>query len=271
MAKKQAAIEETKELVRRSNMLPASPLMEEDAGAGTGNAGAESYSIPYLVVLQKGSPQCDPSDGKYIDGAKQGQLFNTVTQECVDGDKGVLVVPVEFLRAYTEWVDRNAGGGFRGMHQVDADIVKLAQPGPSGRLLTESGNYLNDTRYHFCLIVTDERIDQAVLSLSSTQIKKSKQWMTQMRSLKLKGKNGLFTPPTFSHVYRITTVPESNEKGKWYGIKVVLERPLILTDELDLQIYQIAKAFREQVATGTAKVADPGAIAETESSEAIPF
>ena len=34
---------------------------------------------------------------------------------------------------------------------------------------------------------------------------------------KMQGKNGLFTPPTYSHIYNLSTVQMSNDKGTWFG------------------------------------------------------
>ena len=38
-----------------------------------------------------------------------------------------------------------------------------------------------------------------------------------MMGIKLQGKNGLFTPPTYSHIYKLSTVQMSNDKGTWFG------------------------------------------------------
>ena len=35
--------------------------------------------------------------------------------------------------------------------------------------------------------------------------------------LKMQGKNGMFTPPTYSHIYKLKTVQQSNDKGTWFG------------------------------------------------------
>ena len=37
-----------------------------------------------------------------------------------------------------------------------------------------------------------------------------------MMGMKMQGKNGLFTPPTYSHIYK-STVQMSNDKGTWFG------------------------------------------------------
>jgi len=246
-------------VVKREEILPLMAQgFEEDAQGGFGNADSQSYALPYLTILQKGSPQCDEDHGAYVVGAKPGMLFNNVTEKAYDGEAGVLVVPVEFLRTFVEWVPRDQGGGFRGMHAVDSDVVTNARPGESGKLIATSGNYLSDTRYHFCLLLDGASVESVVISMSSTQTRKSRNWMTQLRTEKFTGsKGGLFTPPTYAFVYRLTTVAEQNDRGSWRGWKVVKERVLDLSTQQDALTYTAAKELQTQVSAGTAKVAAP--------------
>ena len=55
---------------------------------------------------------------------------------------------------------------------------------------------------------------------------------------KMQGKNGLFTPPTYSHIYKLKTVQQSNDKGTWFGWDVSKVGPIT-----DKGIYEIAKSF----------------------------
>jgi len=59
-----------------------------------------------------------------------------------------------------------------------------------------------------------------------------------MMGLKLQGKNGLFTPPTYSHIYNLSTVQMSNDKGTWFGWEVEKMGPV-----KDKAIYDMAKSF----------------------------
>lgn len=248
------------ELVLKSDEERALAMaaFEADKDQGLENADSDCYAIPYLTVLQKLSPQCDKRDSKFVEGAEAGSLFNTVTQEIFSGDSGALIVPVTFVRAFTEWVPRDEGGGFRGMHEPSSSIVIRAKSGgPSGRLVAENGNHLADTRYHFCLLVTPTSTTQVVLSLASTQLKKSKQWMTQMNGIRIRGETGTFRPPSFSQLWRATTSQESNDQGSWFGWKIQRERSLDLRDEADAEIYATAKEFRAQVISGRAKAGSP--------------
>ena len=85
--------------------------------------------------------------------------------------------------------------------------------------------------------------------MKSTQRKKSKRWNSLIVGLKLKGAKGLFTPPSYSHVYTMKTVAESNQLGTWFGWDISRLGPVE-----DQDIYQQAKAFSASVAAGDVKV-----------------
>lgn len=230
---------------------------EDDSGQGFEMADADSYAIPYLLILQKNSPQCDEDQGAFIKGAKAGMFINTVSQKIFDGDNGVLIIPVHYSRMMVEWVPRTAGGGFRGSYDPLDPIVNTAERNETGRFMMPNGNFLNDTRYHFCLIIDEQEkdIEPIILALTSTQIKKSRNWMTQMKNIRLKGSNNMkFTPPMYSHIYRVLTVPEENEKGNWKGWKIELDH---MIGQKEISYYLAAKSFREQIMKGAAQVGPP--------------
>ena len=51
-----------------------------------------------------------------------------------------------------------------------------------------------------------------------------------------------YTPPSYSHLYQLTTVPEKNDKGSWYGWKIDL-----LSEVEEVALYNQAKAFAATV------------------------
>ena len=66
-----------------------------------------------------------------------------------------------------------------------------------------------------------------------------------MMGLKMQGKNGLFTPPTYSHIYNLKTVQMSNDKGTWFGWDVEKVGPVE-----DKGVYEMAKSFATSVGKG---------------------
>jgi hypothetical protein len=67
----------------------------------------------------------------------------------------------------------------------------------------------------------------------------------------------------YSQLYRLTSVAESNDKGKWFGWEV--ERIGSVEDQ---NVYQAAKAFATSVNSGDVKVKHQD---EAEAKENIPF
>lgn len=229
----------------------------EFADAGLGNMGKDDLAIPFLVILQSGSPQCKRSEGEYIDGAAEGMLYNTVTKEVIDPAKqDVLVIACAYNRSFIEWKLRENGGGFVREHPADDRLLSQCQRDDKGRDILPSGNQLNDTRA-FYVMVMYERDDgeqvfmPAFITLTSTQIKKAKQWLTQQKMLKLpRPGGGTYTPPMFASKWKVTTVPESNDKGSWMGW--AFEHAGYLSGPND-PLFIEALGFHKSVSTGAVK------------------
>jgi hypothetical protein len=62
-------------------------------------------------------------------------------------------------------------------------------------------------------------------------------------SIVMEGQKGPYTPPSFSHMYKLSTVLNSGKGNQWYGYNISKVGPV--TDE---KIYKRAKAFYESLA-----------------------
>ena len=62
-------------------------LFGDDLSKGFENMTQEDLALPFVRILGQLSPQVTDGDAKYIDGAKPGMIYNTVTSECFDGRK----------------------------------------------------------------------------------------------------------------------------------------------------------------------------------------
>lgn len=96
-----------------------------DAGAGMQNVTADEVRIPLFRVLQSNSPQCKPVSAGGVDGARASMLFNTSSLDFYDGEKGLGLIPCYRDHNYVEYIPRDAGGGFVGIHSANEDIVDL--------------------------------------------------------------------------------------------------------------------------------------------------
>lgn len=262
MAKeKEKANTKTSKEVQRTDSpnggVPAKIDFEQDAGAGFEDVGRDDLAIPFIRILQSNSPQCDDDSGKYIKGAKKGMLINNVTNEMFDGDKGIVFIPCQKSQQYVEWLPRDDGGGFMGRHDSDSEVVTKAKanadPNNFGKLKAPNGNDLVQTYYIFGLaVLPDGRVEQANLAFTSTQIKKYKQWITISNNIRRRRADGTsYQPAMYSYRYRLTTVPEENKKGKFYGWRITFAEgeaeKSIMTDPA---LYEACRQFHDAVSEG---------------------
>ena len=68
-------------------------LVAQDAGQGLSEINMDTIQIPFLKILSSMSPQTKKQKKEYIEGAEEGMIFNTVTEELIDGAEGITVVP----------------------------------------------------------------------------------------------------------------------------------------------------------------------------------
>ena len=223
-------------------------MFEDDAAKGLGKIGQEDLALPFLKILGQLSPEVNKRDGKYVEGAEPGMIYNSVSGELFDGVKGIDVIPCFYKLEYIEWKDRGEGlGAPVAIYDSSSDIMSKTKPDANYKDRLPSGNYIEKTASHF-VIITGDSPSTALISMKSTQLKISRKWNSMMSGIKLKGKNGLFTPASFSHIYRLKTTQMSNDKGTWFGWEVSKVGPIT-----DQQLYQQAKSFSESISKGAVK------------------
>lgn len=226
--------------------------MADNSASGFEEAGSGSYAVPFISILQALSPQCKKKDSSYIEGAEEGMFFNSVSGEVLDGDAGIEVIPCYYAQRYLAWGLREEGGGFKGEFMPSDPVVHQTTRDDKGRDIINGRpkEQLVDTRVHYCLLKDkDGSWQPAVLSFSSTQVKKSKQWMSRMQQLRVINANG--TPvqaPMFSRIWHITSVSEGNEKGTWMGYQIGSASEITDTETL-----YAAMTLNEQVKDGMAR------------------
>ena len=227
--------------------LPAN-VFEEDAAKGLGNIGQQDLALPFLKILGQLSPEVNKRDGKYVEGAEPGMIYNSVSGDLYDGAKGIDVIPAFYKLEYVEWKDRGEGsGGPVAVHDSSSDIMSQTKADANYKDRLPNGNYVEKTASHF-VIITGDSPTTALISMKSTQLKISRKWNSMMSGIKLKGKNGLFTPASFSHIYRLKTTQMSNDKGTWFGWDVSKVGPIT-----DTSLYQQAKTFSDNISKGSVK------------------
>jgi hypothetical protein len=222
-----------------SATLPAH-LKDKKSERGSEGVEADDLSIPRIQIIQDLSPQHKENKAEYIKGAKVGMAFNTATDTLyVDG---FVMVPVLFRKEYVIWKDRKAGGGFRGAFKsMDAARQELAQ------LEDKSQCDIVDTAQHFCLLVNGDNVQEAVISMSKSQMKVSRKLNTIIR---------IGGGDRFSCAYQVSVVEDSSDKGEFYNWKV---------DQLGYcskKLFETAERMYDAVKTGERDVSRTDSSAE---------
>jgi len=217
-------------------------LAEQDAGRGVSNDIADQLT-PIVTVLQNNSPQCDSRGADYVDNAEPGRFWlrnsDPPIRDWID------VQPLTMRRGFTEWLrDRQGYVGFHDDLPDDVDVHIDVDSGKRTYVRRDNKNVLEDTRQLFLMI------DGQLHMLPAAGTKH-----TFVRALETffhtqRNPTSGTVLPAFAHLLRLTTVPRSNAKGRWFDVKFE-------TIEQDgrrvwpsLADYQKAKALTESVERG---------------------
>ena len=229
---------------RKEGALPSTALYEGDAHAGFENVNTTSLALPILKLLQNGSGEAQKRNQNYVEGAEPGMFLNTVTKKLYDGAKGIEVIPCHYKLEYQEWADFGTGSGRpENIYDANSDILSKTK-NEMGKDRLDNGNYILTVGQHYVLIRDGNSTENALISMSSSQGKVSRKWNSMMMSITLDGKNGPYTPPSFSHKYKLTSVLNSGKGNQWYGFNVTQVGPVE-----EPALYERAKKFYTSLAS----------------------
>ena len=224
-------------------------LFGDDAAKGFENMTQEDMALPFVRILGQLSPQVTEGDAKYIEGAKPGMIYNTVTSDCFDGKKGIKVIPCYFKKDFPEWSDRGDGPGAPvAVHLPNSPVIQTGKRDGS-KIRLPNGNYLEETASYYVLVETKTGgMTPALITMKSTQLNVSKKWNSMMKTIQIAdGKGGFAIPPMHGVVYNMQSVLQKNDKGSWYGWSVAQDR---IMGQEDKALYLMAKDFNGNVSKG---------------------
>ncbi len=283
-----------------ASLADVAAMVEDDAGQGHGFEKGD-LAIPFLRVLQSNSPQVKRKEAAYIDGAVEGHFLHTAQLRTYDGEAGIDVIPVHFMRQATLWWPREQGGpkGEKGfVREVPIpeaqEILKTCTKNEKGKDVTPDGQELVFAALYYVMVVAKDgsaTFENLAFPLTSTQLKKARSWNAVIQGSRLPNANGVgsYNPAMYGYVYHITTVPESNNKGSWMGVKIVQGEALLkYVDGAPAegfpgaaQLYLAAREFKALVGAGRVKTVQDdiredvtgtgGAGATAEDDDDLPF
>ena len=242
-------------------------LFADDASTGFDNMTQDDLALPYVRILGQLSAQVNEGDGKYIEGAKPGMIYNNVTHEIFDGKKGIKVVPCYYKKDYPEKSDKGDGNPLTvATHLPNSPIIKTGKREGS-KIRLPNGNYLEETASYFVMVETGSGgYSPALITMKSTQLNVSKKWNSMMKTTQIAdGKGGFAIPPMHGVVYNLTSTLQKNDKGSWYGWVVTQDRIL---EQKDKSLYLSAKEFGGNVSKGNVQTK---ADVEEKVSDSTPY
>ena len=216
--------------------------LEEDAGAGLENLGKGDLVMPFFKILQPLSPDVVDGDGK------AGAILNSATGATYES---LNVIPCGYEKQYIEWAPRASGGGIKGVYPEGEglEMLKSCTRDDKGKDILPGGNLLVPTAVHYICAIIDDYPVLGLVSMTSTNLKKSRKWNSVMQGIKMDGKNGKFTPPCFGHMYELVSHQESNNEGTWWTWEITL-----MEQVKNAEIYQLCKKFNSEMLDGKVNV-----------------
>jgi hypothetical protein len=227
---KQAKEAATQELEREQTQLTTTAvdpdlerMIEADAGKGVSTSQADNL-VPLIYILQPLSPQVLQGNA-HIDGAHAGDIWlKNAPEPVTSGADGIWFQPCVMYQKWTEWVPRDKGGGFMGSYDfhgydklpagAERDLKVTSRP---RFWFPRSGHELIDTRYEAGLAWQHGDALPYVIPFKSTGHAVSRGWMT--KRVNQRRKDGTIWP-SWSFLYKLTTVQRQNNLGSWYVFEV---------------------------------------------------
>jgi hypothetical protein len=196
--------------------------MSEFANAGMENMEAGDYAIPFIKIVQKASPVIDTNPD-----ARPGMFLNSVSGELY---RELILIPCGFKKEIVQWAARPLPGqkslrqGIQGSHPWDTPLMQVCVPNDKGIPAFPAGHpfetdLMVETRYHYVYCISPETGEAfpALISMSSTQHKRSKRWVSLIGTRKMEVNGKRVSAPSFAFKYHATTEMESRDQNTWYS------------------------------------------------------
>lgn len=240
--KTEVAVQQSQELAF-STEVP--DYIKQGEARGSEEVRSSDMVLPRLEIVQALSPIKETNED-----AKEGYLFNSVTQEVI-GDLAYFV-PVYFRMEYLVWKDQDQGGGFFGSFNSESEANARRQELINGG---EDPDYIEivDTPVQYGLRITPDLsvCEQIVISMAKTKAKVSRKWNAMIQ---------IAGGDRFSRVYKLTTFRDENKKGQKFFNYVVQPAgftPKAAYEEAE-RLYNVLKTQEFRVAHESVVNADEG-------------
>lgn len=202
----------------------AAPLdMSEFAGMGLQHIDPSKLSLPFLKVIQAGSPQIKPKNEKFIAGAAMGMILNTLTGDLFAGDAGIRVIICSIQSRDLLWAPAAESIGrplasypFGHADTPEFEIVQNSEGKKIRQLKDGSDNYLVETdEYYVLRVAEDGHVEPGVIAMDSSDLGCSRKIKSQIYNKVVVQNGRSFKAPLFGQFYKMTSTDKSNAQHDW--------------------------------------------------------
>ena len=224
----------------KEDKVPAKVDWTEDAGLGLEDAAQDEFKLPLIKILY--SSNMPDGIEKTVTGTDvvEGCVFNQTSENAYDGKQGFFAVPCMYKRSFNEWQEMDEGNN-RPVAVHKEKPLGLTRNG--NKDILPNGNYVEDTGNWFVLILDKDRnvIDQGMITMKSTQKKKSNEWLQKIKSNTLLVEGKALNPPMYKCIYRMKVARQESNKYKYFGWLIKFED--YLDDNKDIQSLAQSRKF----------------------------
>jgi len=218
---------ESKTISLISETVPAHVMKAK--GLGNENVGSEHLQTPRVKLLQQMNSEVDENNDAYIEGAKPGDLLNTVSNEIYG--KEIYVINVHFTEDFVVWRKREKGGGLVKIanSRAEADDTVSSQDG------SPDDYEIIQTQSHLLLRKDPEtgELDSTpfLMDFAASKLRVSREWNTQIAQLK---------GDRFSSLWKLASVKTQNRSGQGFQNLNVMKQGWVTEEDYTRakQIYE---------------------------------
>ncbi len=238
---------------------------------GFEGATAQSFAMPFLRILQKLSPECDSDDPAYIEGAEAGLILHTITKDLYEE---VNVVPLQYRDTYIEWIPREKGGGFVQEHPFPdirtSEILSTCSKEENKNILPNGNEFKLHSNYFCALEIDDGEWEPVMISMSSSQLKTSRLWLSTMVKMKIEHEGQTYAAKNIrSFQWALGTERLENDKGVWYGWTFDAGDNTLMLPQLAEQQESVRTAIKDNLLTYDRSQQQTGASEMSDSENAL--
>jgi hypothetical protein len=198
--------------------------MERDAGlpawftdqagpTGLENIGPDDVTPHYLRIAQFQSKAIEPNEAEYVEGLQVGGWYNTIAR--IPYGSSVDVVVVGYAKNWIEWDGEGAGAKFvRSLTSKQyAEVMPLLDL--RGRYMVDGSSHRIQEARNFFVVLKDRPQDGVMIyAATGMSVSGARTLATMLHNKKFKG----LPVAIWKTVWRVSSVYDSNERGKFYKL-----------------------------------------------------